>query len=41
MVGFCEYDNELLGSMKIAGCYLTSRVTISFSKNTLHHEVSE
>jgi hypothetical protein len=40
VAGFCEYGNEPSGSIKKAGCYLTSWVTISFSKNILHHEVS-
>jgi hypothetical protein len=40
VVGFCEHSNEPLCSIKKAGC-LTSRVTISFSKNILHHGVSE
>jgi hypothetical protein len=41
VVGFCEHGNEPSGSIKSAGYSLTSRVTISFPNNVLHHEVSE
>jgi hypothetical protein len=41
MVGFCELGNEPLGSIKEVGYFLTSRVTVSFSNNILHHGVSE
>jgi hypothetical protein len=34
-------SNEPSGSLKKAGCRLTSRMTISFSKNILDHEVSK
>jgi hypothetical protein len=37
--GFCENGNEPSGSIKKAGYFLTSRVTISFSNNVLHHGV--
>jgi hypothetical protein len=40
MAGFCEQSNEPLGPIKKAGYFLTSLVTISFSNNVLHHEVS-
>jgi hypothetical protein len=39
--GFCEKGNEPLGFIKKEGCCLTSCVTISFSNNILHHEVSK
>jgi hypothetical protein len=38
--GFFEHGNEPSGSIKKAGC-LTSWVTISFSKNMLHHGESK
>jgi hypothetical protein len=41
VAGFCDHGNEPSGSMKKAGNYLTRYVTISFSKNVLHHGVSE
>jgi hypothetical protein len=41
VAGFCEHGNEPSGSIKKAGCCLTRQVTISFSKNVLHHGVSE
>jgi hypothetical protein len=41
LVGFCEHGNESSGSIKKAGYYLTSWVTISFSKNMLHRGVSK
>jgi hypothetical protein len=37
--GFCEHGNEPSGFKNKAGYYLTSRVTISFSKNILFHGV--
>jgi len=40
MAGFCEHDNEPLGSIK-KQYFLTSRVTVSFSNNVLHHAVSK
>jgi len=40
MAGFCERGNEPSGSIKKAGFFLTSWVTISFSNNILHHGVS-
>jgi hypothetical protein len=39
--GFCEHGSEPLGSIKKAGYCLTRWVTISFSKNILHHGVSK
>jgi hypothetical protein len=41
VAGFCEHANEPSGSIKKAGYFLTSCVTISFSNNILHHEVSK
>jgi hypothetical protein len=41
VAGFCENSNEPLGCIEKAGYYLTSCVTINFSKNILHHGVSE
>jgi len=41
VAGFCEYGNEPSGSIKDTGYCLTIRVTISFSKNVLHHGVSK
>jgi hypothetical protein len=40
VAGFCECDNEPSGSIKKVGYSLKSRVTITFSKNILHHGVS-
>jgi hypothetical protein len=40
LAAFCEHGNEPSGSIKKAGYCLTSRVTISFLKNILHHGVS-
>jgi hypothetical protein len=40
MVGFCEHSNEPSGSIKKAGYFLKSWVTISFSNNVLHHGAS-
>jgi hypothetical protein len=37
VAGLCEHGNEPSGSIKKAGYCLTSRVTISFSNNILHH----
>jgi hypothetical protein len=37
---FCEHGNKPSGSIKKAGCFLESRVIISFSNNILHHGVS-
>jgi hypothetical protein len=39
LAGFCEHSNEPLGSIKEAGYFLESLVTISFSNNILHHGV--
>jgi hypothetical protein len=39
--GFCEHSNEPSGSINKAGSCSRSSVTISFSKNILHHGVSE
>jgi hypothetical protein len=39
MVGFCESDDELSGSIKKASS-LTCCVAISFSKNILNYGVS-
>jgi hypothetical protein len=36
---FCENDNKPSAYIKKAGHCLTSRMTISFSKNILHHGV--
>jgi hypothetical protein len=41
MAGFCEHGNEPSCSTKKAGNCLTSRVSISFSKNIRHHGMSE
>jgi hypothetical protein len=41
VVGFCEHGDELSVSITKTGYFLTSRVTISFSNNILHHGVSE
>jgi hypothetical protein len=41
VAGFCDHGNEPSGSIKKADYCLTSRVTISFSNNTLHHRVSK
>jgi hypothetical protein len=41
VAGFCEQGNEPSGSIKKAGNSLTRWVTIGFSKNILHHGVSE
>jgi hypothetical protein len=38
--GFCQYGDENSGSIK-GGNLLIMRVTISFSRKTLHPEVSE
>jgi hypothetical protein len=37
VTGFCEHCNEPSGSVKKEGYLITSRVTISFSNNILHH----
>jgi hypothetical protein len=39
VAGFCEHSNEPSGSIKKAGFFLISRVTINFSNNILHHGV--
>jgi hypothetical protein len=39
VAGFRKHCNEPSGSIKKAGYCLTSQVTISFSKNILHHGV--
>jgi hypothetical protein len=39
--GFCEHADEPSGSIKKAGYFLISLVTISFSNNILHHGVSK
>jgi hypothetical protein len=41
VAGFCKHGNDPLGFIKETGCCLTSLVTISFLKNTLHHGVSK
>jgi hypothetical protein len=41
VVGFCEHGNEPSSYIKKAGYCLTSRMTISFSKNILHHGVNK
>jgi hypothetical protein len=41
VAGFCEYGNEPSGAIKKGGYYLADRVTVSFSKNILHHEESK
>jgi hypothetical protein len=41
MVGFCEHGGEPSGSIKKAGFFLNSSVTVSFSSNVLHHGVSK
>jgi hypothetical protein len=41
MADFCEHGNEPSGSIKKAGYFLTSSVTISFSNNVLHHGISK
>jgi hypothetical protein len=41
MVGFCEHGDESLGSIKKAGYFLRSRVTVSFSNNIVYHGVNE
>jgi hypothetical protein len=41
VAGFCEHGNELSGSIKKAGHFLISWVTVSFSKNILRHGVSK
>jgi hypothetical protein len=38
--GLCEHGHEPSGSVKKAGYCLTGWVTISFSKNIVHHGVS-
>jgi len=40
VAGFCEHGNEPSGSMKKTCYSLTTWLTISFSKNILHHGVS-
>jgi hypothetical protein len=41
VVGFCEHGDEPLGSLKNVEYFLISLVTVSFSNNILHHEVSK
>jgi hypothetical protein len=41
VAGFCEHGNEPMGSIKNVGYCLTTWVTMSFSKNILHHRVSK
>jgi len=38
MVGICEQDNEH-SAPTLAGNFLTSWITINFSRKTLHHGV--
>jgi len=38
---FCKHGNELSGYIKKADHYLTSTITINFSKNILYHGVSK
>jgi hypothetical protein len=40
VAGFCEHGNEPSASIKKAGFYLKTWVTISFSTNILRHGVS-
>jgi len=40
VVGFCECDNEPSGSVKKVGLFF-NMLSISFSKNILHHGVSK
>jgi hypothetical protein len=39
--GFCEHGDEPSGSIKKAGNFLISLVTISFSNNILHNGLSK
>jgi hypothetical protein len=39
--GICDHGNEPSVSIKKTGFCLTSRVTVRFSKNILHHGVSK
>jgi hypothetical protein len=41
VAGFCEHGNEPSGSINKVGCCLRSWMTISFSKDILHHGVSK
>jgi hypothetical protein len=41
VAGFGKHGSKPSGSVKKAGYFLTSCVTISFSNNVLHHGVSE
>jgi hypothetical protein len=41
IASFCENSNEPSDSVQKAGYYLTSWVTINFSKNILHHGISK
>jgi hypothetical protein len=41
VAGFCEHGDEPLSSIKKAGYFLISSLTISFSNTILHHGVSE
>jgi len=41
VASFCEHGDEPLGSIKTADYCLTSQVTISFSKNIVHHGVNK
>jgi hypothetical protein len=40
VAGFCEHGNEPSGSIKKAGYFLISSVTIGFYNDILHHGVS-
>ena len=41
MVGTCKRGNESSGTIKCGGVFLTSRYTVSFSRRTLLHGVSQ
>jgi hypothetical protein len=41
VAGFCEHGDESSGTIKKAGYFLISPVTISFSNNILYHGVSK
>jgi len=41
VAGFCEHGNKPSGPIKKEGYSMTKEVTISFSKNILHHGISK
>jgi hypothetical protein len=41
VAGFCEHGDVPLVTIKKAGYFMISRVTISFSNNIVHHGVSK